>query len=208
MKKSKRRPKRRTSQQRRWWIPIAAGCVVVAVAAVAVWRITTVRPMPAQPAAATETAEPETVIGEVATCPTVGKTAPDFTLRSLDGERVTLSEFRGRVVILDFWASWCGPCQRSFPALHALWSSVSDQGVDLVGISLDRSESNARGFLASTGYTDIIALWQSLAASSTVASAYCVSGIPHTLVIDREGVVRYSGHPARLTLDRVESILN
>lgn len=208
MKRSKGKRKQKPNS-RKGWIPILVA-VLVATAGVAAWQIVSIRLPSEEAAPQSERVEAprQSVIEEAEVCPAVGRTAPNFTLRSLEGDLVTLSEFRGRVVILDFWASWCGPCQRSFPALHALWSTVADRGVDLVGVSLDRSESNARGFLASTGYTDMIALWQSMSASSAVASAYCVSGIPHTFVIDGEGVVRYSGHPARLTVNDVESILN
>jgi len=60
---------------------------------------------------------------------------------------VTLSGFRGHIVVLDFWASWCGPCRTSMPNLHALWEGYRDRGVILVGISLDRNESDARAYL-------------------------------------------------------------
>ncbi len=207
----KEKERRDRSKRGRSWIPIAATCVILAVVAVVLWQISALRPAPDEAPSSSDVVDAPTsdaVVGKTATCPTVGRTAPDFTLRSLDGEPVTLSEFRGRIVILDFWASWCSPCQRSFPALHALWSAYANRGVELIGVSLDRSESSAKGFLSSTGYTNMIALWESRSASSAVATTYCVGGIPHTFVIDEEGVVQYSGHPARLTVSDLESILN
>jgi len=137
----------------------------------------------------------------------VGERAPDFTLRSLDGEPVTLSAFRGKVVILDFWASWCYPCRISMPALHALWEKYRNQGVVLLGVSLDRSESAAEGYLKANGYTVLTALWESIYASQAVAQKYGVSGIPHTFVIDRDGIIRFSGHPTQLTASLIESLL-
>jgi peroxiredoxin len=137
----------------------------------------------------------------------IGERAPDFTLRSLDGEFISLSQFRGRVVILDFWASWCGPCRSTMPNLHALWRDVADRGVDLIGISLDRTEAAASSYLASNGYGDVISLWESLSAAQAVASLYGVRAIPQTVVIDRNGIVRFNNHPAMLERALLESVL-
>ena len=137
----------------------------------------------------------------------VGQRAPDFTLRSLSNAPVRLSDHDGQVVILDFWASWCVPCKATFPTLHALWRSFASRGVVLIGVSLDRSRSDAYGYLVQTGFTDMIALWDSYAAAAAVAQQYGVGGIPHTVVIDRVGIVRYSGHPARLKAADLERIL-
>jgi len=191
-------------RRRGLWIALSAFALVLATAAIVVSVI-----LPLEPTDKHVAPDPKSVAAEEAseTCPTVGQRAPNFTLRSLTGDSVSLSDFRGRVVILDFWASWCGPCRVSFPALHALWESYASRGVDLIGVSLDRSESSARGYLSNAGYGDMIALWESYAASSAVAAAYCVGGIPHTLIIDREGRVRYAGHPARLTSSALEAIL-
>jgi peroxiredoxin len=128
-----------------------------------------------------------------------GNRAPGFTLRSLGGETVTLSDFRGHIVVLDFWASWCGPCRTSMPNLHALWEGYRDRGVILIGISLDRSETDARAYLQANPFAGMIALWDSVAASQAVARAYGVIGIPRTIVIDADGIVRFAGHPATLS---------
>jgi peroxiredoxin len=128
-----------------------------------------------------------------------GSRAPDFTLRSLGGETVTLSDFRGHIVVLDFWASWCGPCRTSMPNLHALWESYRDRGVILIGVSLDRSEADAQAYLQANPFAGMIALWDSVSASQAVARAYGVIGIPRTIVIDADGIVRFAGHPATLS---------
>lgn len=143
---------------------------------------------------ADETPSTETIVG---TRP--GYRAPALSLRSLDGRVVSLSEFAGQVVILDFWASWCGPCRVSMPTLDRLWKEVRDQGVVLVGVSLDRSASDASNYLTSQGYDEMIALWESSTASRAAALSYGVSGIPRTFIIDREGIIRFAGHPATLT---------
>jgi len=153
----------------------------------------------------TTTASPPPAL--VATGSRIGERAPDFSLRALGGEVFSLAQFRGRVVILDFWASWCGPCRATMPTLHALWQDVASRGVVLVGISLDRSESAAATYLAANNYEDMVALWESLAAAQSVASLYGVRAIPRTVVIDRNGVVRFNGHPATLGRAALEPIL-
>ena len=135
----------------------------------------------------------------------IGDRAPDFTLRSFNGEDVRLSDYRGRVVILDFWASWCVPCRLSMPTLEDLARRFSE--VVLLGVSLDRSESDARSYLASKEFSELIAVWGSQAAASSVARTYGVSGIPRTFVIDRDGIVRFADHPTRLSTSLIESLL-
>ncbi len=124
--------------------------------------------------------------------------APDFDLANLDGDLVQLSQFRGQVVVLDFWATWCTPCLTSFPALHALVEPLRDQGVVLLAVCLDRSEDVAREYLAEHGYGTELALWGSLEKARAVQALYGVIGIPKTFVVDREGFIRYAGHPDRL----------
>ncbi len=136
----------------------------------------------------------------------VGERAPDFTLPDLDGRSVSLSDFRGHVVILDFWASWCPPCRASMPKLREYYEEFKDRGIVLLGVSLDRSASDARSYLEANGYHDLIALWGSVSASQGVAREYGIYGIPHTFVLDPEGVIRFSGHPLRLTESFLSSL--
>ena len=161
--------------------------------------------------ATTETAE--TTVDEIETEPPVtselspapktgyniGNRAPDFALSSLDGQTVTLSSYRGQVVILDFWASWCIPCRNSMPSLYDLWKDHETDGVIFLGVSLDRSEGDAVAYIESKSYPGFLPLYGSYAAASRVASQYGVSGIPRTFVIDREGIIRFADHPATLT---------
>ncbi|MCK4357022.1 TlpA family protein disulfide reductase [Candidatus Bipolaricaulota bacterium] len=137
----------------------------------------------------------------------VGETAPEFTLKDFNGKSVSLSDYRGEVVIIDFWASWCAPCRSSMPGLKELHQAYQDQGVVMIGVSLDRTEADAANYLKDNGYGDVIGLWESASASQNVARLYGVSGIPHTLVLDRYGIIRFVDHPLRLTRAVIEPLL-
>ena len=128
----------------------------------------------------------------------VGETAPDFTLRDLDGQTTSLSQFRGLVVLLDFWASWCTPCRVSMPYLESLRESLAGEGLVLVSVSVDESGEDARAFLEEGDYSEIVALWQSHEAAEAVRERYGVSEVPRTFVIDRQGIIRWAGHPITL----------
>ncbi|MFC2078205.1 TlpA family protein disulfide reductase [Candidatus Bipolaricaulota bacterium] len=192
------------SQSRRRWTYAIVGLVVVAGVAAAIF-LTTVPRSRSQVDALSSDESPERQV--VAVGPRAGQLAPDFTLLSLAGEPITLSAFRGRVVILDFWASWCVPCRLTLPKLHQLWQGFASRDVVMIGVSLDRNEADAVKYLEETRLDDMIAVWESRSASSRVASRYAVSGIPHTLVIDPDGIVQFNGHPTRLTTERIEQIL-
>ena len=130
--------------------------------------------------------------------------APEFTLHSLDGVDVSLAEYHGDVVILDFWATWCKPCTRTFPELHALQREYADRGVVLLVVSLDRSDQRARDHLVENGFATDNVLWGSLEEARGVKELYGVVGIPRTFLIDRTGYIRYSGYPTRLTAEEIE----
>lgn len=132
------------------------------------------------------------------------KVAPGFALESLDGESIALATFVGRVVVLDFWATWCKPCIKTFPGLHELVGQYAAEDVALLVVSLDRVEKRARDFLVENGYTTDNVLWSSMEESRAVKALYGVIGIPHTFIIDREGIIRFSGHPSRLSTEDIE----
>jgi len=131
------------------------------------------------------------------------RVAPDFTLQSLDGIDVSLAEYRGSVVILDFWATWCKPCTTTFPQIHALEREFADRGVVLLVVSLDKSAQRARDHLVANGFPTENVLWGSLEAARDVKALYGVIGIPHTLIIDRTGIIRFSGYPTKVDADRI-----
>jgi peroxiredoxin len=125
--------------------------------------------------------------------------ANDFTLEALDGRQVTLSAYRGQVVVLDFWASWCKPCTRTLPELRAVVERSADRGAVFLAVSLDHSAAEAREYAVEHGLAEGSVLYGSLDAARVVKDLYDVVGIPRTFVIDREGWIRYSGSPVGVT---------
>lgn len=130
--------------------------------------------------------------------------APQFILRNLDGTEVSLAEHLGSVIILDFWASWCAPCTKALPEIHALQEAYADQGVVLLIVCFDKSEEEARDFLVVNGYASENVLWGSLKEARAVKDLFGIDWVTHTFVIDRAGYIRFSGHPTRLTAEELE----
>lgn len=143
---------------------------------------------------------------EIQTGIRVGQRAPNFQISSLDNENVSLSDHLGSVVILDFWASWCGPCKLTMPRLEQLAQSMAPDVV-LLGVSLDRKATDASDYLSANNYEATIALYGSYMAAYNLFQAYGNGGIPKTFVIDRDGIIRYVGHPASLSRQVIEALI-
>ena len=116
---------------------------------------------------------------------TQGSVAPDFSLADLDGNPIRLSDLRGRPVVLNFWASWCGPCVEEFPLLQAAAERHAADGLVVIGVVFQDRSSAAREFMARNGAT-----WQAaMDPDERVASAYGILGPPETFFIDPDGVI-------------------
>lgn len=129
----------------------------------------------------------------------VGQRAPDFALPDFSGVPVSLSAFRGCPVVLDFWASWCKPCQLSVPKLEALRQKYQAFGLKVVAVSLDYRREDAARFLEAHGIRGFINLWAPFSESRAVAHLFGIESIPRTVFLDRQGIIRFIGHPESLT---------
>ena len=139
----------------------------------------------------------------------VGNTAPDFTGHTTDGGEITLSDYRGEVVLLEFWGAWCRPCQDSMPHLDYLVTAYADQGLVAIIVSTDIVEQDAIDFLASRGFTQFISVWEPGGKNGNRIDLLYgnVKLYPTTFVLDRQGVIRWVRHPLSLTGAMLEAIL-
>lgn len=117
----------------------------------------------------------------------VEQTAPDFTLKSLEGTNLRLDEYRGQVVLLNFWASWCGPCRQEMPLLSQLQARYEPLGFTLLGVNVESDSQAALAWLKATPVTFPI-LFDT---ANEVAGRFGVEGMPSTVFVDRAGNVRY-----------------
>ena len=115
----------------------------------------------------------------------VGSEAPDFELRILDGDPLKLTDLRGRVVLLNFWATWCGPCRVEMPDLQARADRWADR-LTVVGVNFDESEAEVRSFRDELGLTFPLVLDP----GAKVQNLYRIVGYPTTVFVDAQGIVR------------------
>lgn len=135
--------------------------------------------------------------------PLVGRDAPAFALpRFEDGAEMRLADLRGRIVIVNFWASWCVPCRDEVPALEAVWRRHRDAGVTVVGVNIQDRRSAAGEFLMTTrpSYPNVID------GTGATSIAYGIYGVPETFVIDRDGRIR-ARHVGAITAETLAAHL-
>lgn len=116
-----------------------------------------------------------------------GQLAPDFALKSSTGENLRLSEYRGDVVMINFWATWCGPCRQEMPLLEELYARYKRVGFNLLGVNIDDDANKAMQMIDELGVNFPI-LFDS---RKEVSKLYNVETMPVTVLVDREGRVRY-----------------
>lgn len=118
--------------------------------------------------------------------PRVGKEAPDFTVQALDGQYYKLSDFRGRPVWINFWASWCPPCRAENPDIQAVYDTNKADGLVVLGIAIGEEDGTVRGYVGRTNLTYTIGLDR----GTDIAAAYRIVGIPTHFFVDRDGILR------------------
>ena len=124
----------------------------------------------------------------------IGNTVPDFSATDLDGNPISLEQYRGKVVLLDFWAVWCGPCIAEMPTVKKVYDTYKDEGFDIIGISLDTDENRLRDYLKENEIP-----WRQVFSGkgwdSPVSRQYNIRAIPAPWLIDKEG--KLISHQAR-----------
>jgi len=123
----------------------------------------------------------------VAGLPSPGTLAPDFALRATSGKNLRLSEYRGRVVMINFWATWCGPCRQELPLLNAIYERYRDAGLVVLAVNVEEDVERARKMAQGLGLT-LPVLFDSV---QHVSRLYDPSAMPATVLIDRGGRVRF-----------------
>jgi thiol-disulfide isomerase/thioredoxin len=114
--------------------------------------------------------------------------APDVPLTADTGASIRISDLKGQVALIDFWASWCVPCRASFPALDALYQELSDKGFRVIAVNVDEDRQKADQFLASRPHTMTIAFDP----QGKAAEAFRLKGMPSTIIVDRHGNIRFT----------------
>lgn len=132
----------------------------------------------------------------------VGTRAPNFTLETWQGNPVSLSDYRGHVVLVNLWATWCTPCQAEIPDLEAMYRAHKADGFVVLGVNIRESRQEVQAFVQEFGITYPILLDP----TGKLLNSYRVRGLPTSLLVDREGVIR-ARHLGVLNAHRLEEYL-
>jgi thiol-disulfide isomerase/thioredoxin len=119
----------------------------------------------------------------------IGKEARQFSGKTENGDKINLSDYKGKILVLDFWASWCKPCKEEFPYLIELYNQYSDKNFSILGVNIDKDIANLRKFLLEINkdvpYKII------LDPEAKIPSDYNLDSMPSVFIIDKNGVVKY-----------------
>lgn len=162
------------------WIPIAVLAIVL-IMATGMWKMDKLRQPPLKrfdPAQAAKQEAPSKM---------EGKLAPDFALTTLDGKSMRLADYRGKIVFLNIWASWCAPCRDEMPSMQKLHDHFKGQDFAMLTITIDKERDKAEAMLKELNLTFPAAMDP----EQTVAAQYQITGVPETFLIDKNGVVMH-----------------
>ena len=138
----------------------------------------------------------------------IKKEAPNFSLVNMEGKTVSLADLKGKVLVLDFWATWCGPCKISFPGMQAAVNKYKDdKDVEFLFINTWQNEKNyeelVRNFIAENKYSFHVLFDEMKDRSKSTVTAYGVKGIPHKVVIDKEGFIRFESAGGSADVEKI-----
>ncbi len=163
------------------WARVAVTLIVLlALAIAAQW----LRPRPAAPAASMALAEGLALADGGA--PVEGHLAPDFEMQYADGRRLRLSDLRGQPVLINFWASWCGPCRVEMPELIEAYTAHRGERLEVIAVNVQEESAVAQAYAAELGMPFLVVV----DSTGDIARRYQVRNLPSSLFIDREGVIR------------------
>jgi peroxiredoxin len=185
----------------RWagWILLGAGLLVGLAAGLVVFYGIPAWPTGGQPVSA---AIPGGPTATSAPAPVVGAPAPDFTLKDLSGNDVALSNHKGHVVLINFWATWCGPCLVEMPAIERRYEALKDKGFVVLAVDDDEAITEVSAFTHELDLTFPVLLDP----GAMVNDLYRVRGLPTSFVVDREGVIRQL-HIGLMTEEQLDGYL-
>jgi peroxiredoxin len=123
----------------------------------------------------------------------IGMKAPDFNVMDFKGNRVNLSEYKGNIVVIDFWATWCDPCIQEFPEVKKMYRTFRDRGVQFIGVSLDDEIEELKGFVRGEK-VEWLQIFEGMRWKGRISKMYNVEKIPIMFVLDQESMVRYIGN--------------
>jgi|HubBroStandDraft_1064217.scaffolds.fasta_scaffold342781_2 peroxiredoxin len=138
--------------------------------------------------------------------PKKGKPAPEIALSNMEGNQVSLADLKGRVVLIDFWASWCGPCRYNNPRLVKLYQKYHEKGFEILGVSLDNNPASWKQAVQQDKL-EWIQVNDNQGWDASVAKLYRVNAIPVSFLIDKEGIIREIDMEGRALESKIKSLL-
>jgi peroxiredoxin len=131
-----------------------------------------------------------------------GQRAPDFSLETLEGDKISLSDYRGQIVLLNFWATWCAPCRAEIPAIEAVLDTHQGESLVVLGVNYQESRERVGLFVEELSMTYPILLDE----TGKVMQTYRAPGLPMSVLLDEQGVIQHR-HPGLLTESQLEAYL-
>ena len=143
------------------------------------------------------------LLGMAARPPLVGSPAPEIVLKDLQGRDVKLSDLRGKVVLVNFWATWCKPCKEEMPAMQASYDKLRDKGFFVLAVNELEDTARVAEHIRTHGHTFEVVMDH----NNQVANVYGVVGLPASFLIDPQGIVRERIAGSLLTESRIEEMV-